>query len=136
MTTEIKPTAVPTGYSIAKCRENRAKCIEQARKRKDNGNRLDMMNWLGYALYWHARVTHAGKSADECQDIASARGTRWNVRSAAVQAATLKAITMNPPGYGALCAATLAPVTAEVVAELLAPNESLAAFNAGLGVAS
>lgn len=110
MSIEIKPTGVPTGYSIPRCRELRAKCVEQARKRKDAGMKTETIDWMGYALYWHVRVTHAGKSVAECQDIAATRGRRWNVRSAAVQAATIKASTMNPPGHGALDALTLAPM--------------------------
>lgn len=91
---DIKPTAVPTGYSIARCRELRARCMEQARKRKDSGLKRDVIDWCGYALYWHCRVTHAGLSADAAQDLAHKRGAKWNVRSAAVQTATLKAVTM------------------------------------------
>ena len=87
----------PASYPRERCKELRARCLHQARKHKDNGNKTNAVEWLGYALYWHTRVCNPAFSVDQAQDHAHKRGTRWNVRSAAVQAATVKAVTMGAP---------------------------------------
>ena len=98
-----------TVYPAERCRENRARCMEQARKRKAAGRpRTDVMEWVGNALFWHVRVTRPGLTWGETMDATAARAVSLNRRTAAAVEATRAAAVagMNPPKAAAFVPAT------------------------------
>jgi hypothetical protein len=98
----VRTQPMPYRYPVERCRELRARAMEQARKRKDARRPMaEILEWVGHALHWHIRVTRPELSSDDVFTVAHLRGQRFAVRSPAAMVATAVAAkaAMNPPGY-------------------------------------